>query len=137
MKRLKRFCEFSAKRESAELQQDMKSFENFAVEDGWLKREHTEVNTKPTLAADLIRRKRSKKKRKAIIPIDATTSGEFPNPHESYEERLHRTILLLEHINEIERPFVLATARRIMSAIRSSNSTINELAKLSGAERYS
>jgi hypothetical protein len=136
MKRLKRFSDFVAERESAELQAEMKSFQDFAVADGWLKNEHTSVNTSPKLASELIKRNRSKKKRKAIIPIDSITSGEFPQRIEDYEARLHHCIMLLEHINEMERPFVVATARRIMAAIRSSNSTISELAKLCGAERY-
>jgi hypothetical protein len=136
-KRLKRFSDFIAERESLKVRAEMDSFREFAVADGALKSEHAVVDTSPKFSFDVIRCKAARKKKRAIIPIDATTSGEFPQRNEDYEARLHRMISLLEHLNEMERPFVVEQARRIMATIRASNSTINELAKLCGAERYS
>jgi hypothetical protein len=136
-KRLKRFSDFIAERESLRFRAAMDSFQEFAVGDGALKSEHAVVDTLPKLSSDVIRRKAARKKKRAIIPIDATWSGEFPQRNEDYEARLHHCIMLLEHLNDMSRPFVVEQARRIMAAIRSSNSTISELARLSGAERYS
>jgi hypothetical protein len=138
MKRLKRFSECIAERESLELQDDIDSFKDFAIADGWLKKEDTTpVNTSPKLASELIRRKRTKKKRKVIeLPVDLSKSGEYPNPHENYESRLHDLITIMSYLNELHRPLVEEQCRRIMKAIRSSNKSIDWLAKISEAERF-
>jgi hypothetical protein len=139
MKRLKRFSDFVAERESLEFQGEMESFKQFAIEDGWLKKEDTTpVNTSPKLASELIRRKRAKtKKRKVVeIPTDLTKLGTYPNPNEDYESRLHDLITCMSYLNDLHRPLVEEQCRRIMHAIRSSDKTIDRLALLAGCERY-